>query len=514
MSGGLRVISVDALARASGVVPGVTLADGRALEPNLGAIDFDGPGDAEALEKLAAWGRRYTPWSGVDDSFERPPDGCGDLWLDISGCGHLFGGESALLEDLLMRLERNHIAARAAIADTPGAAWAMARFGGGGLPPTKAARQSGERSPRACVATERSPREWALENTILPPNRLRSYLEPLPVLALRLPGPTVEALSKVGLRRIGDLIPLPRAPLAKRFGPELAKRLDQALGSRSEPLSPQAPPVDFIARIAFPECIAQREDIEGTLERLLEILCKQLEKSGLGARKLTLRCDRVDGGRQHLHVGTGHPARKPSHLLRLFREKLDTVEPGFGIEAMVLSAPFTNPMEGQQDDMEGAAQQNGQGAAELVDRLSNKLGNAKVIRLTPQASHIPECASREAPAMEATPANEPAWESLAKPAPRPIKLLTNPVPIEVLASVPDGPPVRFKWQGQHHRIVSAQGPERIAPEWWHLEAGHPDQTTRDYFQVELQDGRRLWLFREGLYRPDNPPRWYVQGVFG
>jgi protein ImuB len=496
MSGGIRVVCVDQQARSLGIVPGVSLNDARALVPNLIAMDLDEAGDWQALEKLAAWCQRYTPWSGVDESFPRPPDGTGDLWLDISGCGHLFGGEPALMEDLLMRFEQNGLTAHAAVADTPGSAWALARFG-----PVEA----------TCGTKNNG-------GLIVPSQHLRALLEILPMAALRLPGSTLEALSKVGLRRVGELTCMARAPLVKRFGMTLATRLDQALGHMSEPLSPQDSPVDFSSRIAFAEGIARREDIDRALQHLLEDLCQRMEVAGQGARTLVLSCERMDSTSQIIEVGTSRPARRPPHLARLFHEKLDHLDPGFGIEVMILTAPLVAPMKAEQSSMDGDACEEREGVvSELVDRLGNKLGGGQVVTLKPQASHIPEKASTEKAAGETAGKDSLDWPAVKKTTPRPLRLLNRPAAIEALAMVPDGPPIRFTWKGRQHRVMKVEGPERIAPEWWQLDvtdrSANASQATRDYFRVELEDGQRLWLFREGLYEARRTPRWFIQGVF-
>ncbi len=496
MSGGIRVVCVDRKARDLGIVSGVSLNDARALVPNVTTMELDEAGDRQALEKLAAWCQRYTPWSGVDESFLRPPDGAGDLWLNISGCGHLFGGETALMEDLLMRLERNGLTARAAVADTPGGAWALARFGS--LEPCRGTKFSG--------------------GLVAPSRQLRSLLEPLPMAALRLPGSTLEALSKVGLRRIGELSGLARAPLVKRFGTELAVRLDQIFGHVSEPVSPQAHPVDFSSRMTFADGIARREDIERALQHLLDDLCRKMEAAGQGARTLILLCERMDSTWHVMDVGTSRPARRAAHLARLFHEKLNHLDPGFGIEVMTLRASLTAPMRGEQTSMDrDGGETHASGVSELVDRLGNKLGGERVVYLKPHASHIPEKASMEIAAAQAQEKNGPDWSALKKPTPRPLRLLTRPAPVEAMAMVPDGPPIRFTWKGRQHRVIRVEGPERIAPEWWQAgvadRSAHAAHATRDYFRVELEDGQRLWLYREGLYGASQTTRWFVQGVF-
>ena len=304
-AGRALVASVDAVAAANGVAPGLSLADARAMVPALRVRPADPAGDAAALDRLAEWSTRYTPWTAVEAS----DDGNGaGLWLDVTGCAHLFGGEATLLGDLLARLNRFGHAARAAIADTPGAAWAAARFiddpqGAGIVLASKAARD---------------------------------HLIPLPVAALRLPAAMAAELQRLGLRRVGDLLPMPRTSLARRFGCLLADRLDQALGLLDEPLSPRRSVALHQARLAVAEPLLTAEGIAEALRRLLRRLCRQFDAEQVGARRLELALYRVDGTVQRTGIGTSRPNREPQALERLFAERIVKIDPGFGIEAMTL----------------------------------------------------------------------------------------------------------------------------------------------------------------------------------
>ncbi len=469
-------------AQAAGVVPGLPLADARALVPGLHTAEADPAGDGRALAALADWCGRYTPWTAVNGG-----DG---MWLDISGCAHLFGGETALLEDLGGRLKGLGFHGLAAAADTPGAAWAVARF---------ADRRTG-------VAI------------IVSAGKTRQALAPLPVAGLRLPPATVEGLSRVGLRRIGDLLGLPRAPLAARFGETLVKRLDEALGRTDEPISPRRPTPPMRARLAFAEPIGRAEDIRAAARRLLDDLCARLERAHRGARRLELALYRVDGTVARARVGTSRPTRDAHHLERLFTEKLEGLDAGFGVEVMVLAATAADPLAPVQTALHtgrGAAAGDGDGVARLVDRLGNRLGPESVVRLVPRASHVPERACREVSAL-APPAPAASTPATSGPPPRPLHLLPWPEPIEVMAPVPDHPPVMFRWRRRRHRVARADGPERIGPEWWLEEPGDafsPQRRIRDYYRVEDTEGRRFWLYREGLYRPGVEPAWYLHGFF-
>lgn len=472
------------VAVAGGVFPGMTLSHARAVLPGLRTFAADPPADARTLAGLAAWCERYTPWAAAD--------GADGIWLDATGCTHLCGGEDAMLADLVRRLDGLGFRARAALADTPGAAWAAARF----------MAAAGEETVVIAAGAR----------------AMRQALRPLPVKALRLDAATADGLERVGLRRIGDLYSLPRAPLAARFGEAPARRLDQALGRLDEPLSPRRPAAPFRARLVFAEPIADGEDIVRATRHLLAELGRGLAAAERGARRLELVLFRTDGTRAEAAIGTSRPLRDAAPLLRLFEDKLAGIDAGFGIEAMVLAATAVDPLPPVQAGL-GRAETPAEGIHRLVDRLANRLGAGEVVRLQRYASHIPERACRAVPALDGAPAAPPAPEDMPPLPARPPYLLVSPEPIEAVAPIPDHPPMLFRWRRRTHRVRHATGPERIAPEWWRRAAdegapGAEDAARlRDYYRVEDESGQRFWLFREGLYRPDRPPRWYLHGFF-
>lgn len=486
----MRIVAACPVAQVGGVVPGLPLPDARAMLPGLLTVEADPKIDARVLDSLAVWCGRYTPWTSVDN--DGGGAGAGAIWLDITGCAHLFGGETSLLRDLVVRFRRLGFSARAAIADTPGTAWAVARF----------------------ATMEKS------GITIVPPSRLRWALSPLPVAGLRLDAAAIEGLGRVGLRHIGDLLKQPRAPLAARFGEAVIERLDQALGRRGEPLSPRIPIPPLMARRAFAEPIARAEDIGEVIRYLLDELCAQLEKRQQGARRLGLVLYRSDGTHTGLQIGTSRAVRDADHLERLFREKIEKIDPGFGIEVMILCVPTSDVLGAVQIGLESDRADRTEDLARLVDRVGNRLGANRISRFAARASHIPEKACCEIPALAAKPAipHEALENGEFRPTrPRPVHLLPWPEPVEVMAPVPDHPPVMFRWRRCQHRVVQADGPERMGPEWWlqerPLDAASNEATTRDYYRVEDTEGRRFWLYREGLYKPGLSPRWYMHGMF-
>ena len=463
--GGLVITGCNLLAARIGVQIGMKLADARALEPQLVAIDDDPIRDHRALEALTEWCERFTPFAALN-----PPGG---VFLDITGCAHLFGGEQALLHRLLGSLQQIGYESYAAIADTPGSAWAMARY---------------------VANPDRA-------GIVVPAARQTEALAALQVASLRISSQNETALQRLGLRQIGDLYPMKRAALAKRFGAELLLRYDQALGNVAEPISPRQPAVAHTAKELFVEPITTRDAIEASTYRLLETLCHTLHEAGRGARQIELRWWRVDGITDRLEVGTSAPSRAAKHLMRLFAERFDHINPGFGIEGIALSAIRTDVIIATQSDLE--RQQGTADLASFVDCITNRLGPNAVTRFAPAESWLPEHAvSKVSPVAKSLPApkiNQP---------PRPLRLLSRPQRVEVVAMLPDEPPVLMRWKGSPHRIVRAEGPERIEPEWW--KRGEP---SRDYYRVEDQDGRRYWVYRAGTYNADHPPRWYLHGLF-
>jgi protein ImuB len=474
-SRGVRhLIAVGMRGEAQGLSPGQTLTAARAVCPALVPVDADPVADEAALARLAAWCERYTPMGAPD-----PPD---RLWLDITGCTAVFASEAELVQDLATRLERNAIPCRLAIAGTTGAAWALAHAG--------------------------------KDRTILPSGEEKAALADLPITSLRLDAGTVAGLRRLGLRTVQDLLRIPRAQITARFGALPVLRLDQALGAMEEAIDWPRQPIEWHERLAFVEPIGTPEDLGRALARLAERLCCRLADQDKGGQRFVARFFRVDDVVPRIAVSTALPVRDPAYLHKLLCEKLDTVDPGFGIEVIVLEAEAVAPLPAPQTRLvDVAAQDAGDRLAGVVDTLANRLGTDRVSRVAPYASHVPERAVRRVPPL---PVKQPSW--VGDPAaPRPIRLLRRPEEIEVIAPVPDDPPIRFRWRGVSHRVRAAAGPERIAAEWWRgKRSGKRPETDliRDYYRVEDSDGARFWIFRAGLHAEDRMPRWYLHGLFG
>jgi protein ImuB len=477
VKGALRIHAVNDDAARLGLVPGLALADARARYPRIAVADAEPDADACLLDAIADWCDRYTPLIGLD-----PPDG---LLLDITGCAHLFGGEERLCRDILARLARQGLSARAAVADTVGCAWAVARHG----------------------------------DSVIPSNQTRDVLLPLPLAALRIPDETIAALAQVGLKHIADVIDRPRAPLAARFGEDFVRRLDQATGREDEPIAPRLPVPPYVTERRFAEPIAREEDVLGTIEQLARELARLLERRGEGARILQAALFRTDGKVHRIAAGTGAPLREPSRIRALFVERLaaigDECDPGFGYDVIrlgALSAERCDPAQIGLATPDHAAE-----LVHLIDRLGARFWLRRVTRLVPHDTHIPEfaataVAAANRPRLALLPENQQRiFQDTLAPI-RPIRLLERPEPIEATAQVPDGPPIQFTWRYVNYKVAHAEGPERIAMEWWRDEQGR--KLTRDYFRVESKEGIRAWLYRNGPYIPaPERSQWYLHGLF-
>ncbi len=464
-----EVVAVNAAAIRTGLRVGMPATKAQALVKELVIHHADPVADAEALERLAVWALRYSPVVAADD-----PDG---LVIDATGASHLHGGEDAMLGDMISRLEAVGIAARAAIADTRGAAHALARF---------AAR------PKLFV-TERESAE-----------RIR----PLPIAALRLPRDTVDDLRKLGFERISDLLATPRAPLTLRFGPELGRRLDQATGRTGDPIEPVRTPDIVETQQLFAEPIGAPETIARYVAKLTVKLCQELELRGLGARRLDLLFGLVDNRVQAIRVGTARPVRDVKRLTRLLCDKIEKVDPGFGIEIMRLAATAAEPFATKQA-ISSLIDEPEADVSGLIDILSNRVGETRLYRFAPVASDVPERSVHRVAA--AAPDTGGGWPTHW---PRPARLLAPPEPIETVALLPDHPPVHFTWRGTRRRVRRADGPERVFGEWWKRDAELI--AVRDYFQVEDDAGERYWIFRagDGEDAATGSHKWFLHGIFG
>jgi len=482
---GPRIEAANDLGHAAGARAGMMLADARTLCPELKVAPADPAGDRDFLEKLAIWSQRWGPWSALD-----PPDG---VLVDITAAAHLFGGEERLLKDVEAAFAKRKLVARAAIAPTAGAAWALARFA----------------PPRAIVGPKEDP--------------MRS-LGDLPVAALRLDTDVLTVLRRLGLKRLNDLTVIVsnadgsgsaggRDALQRRFRSRKSPsanpliRLDQLLGRVPEPLLPVVAHTMPMVQRRLLEPIRHRQLLDRVLSDLAQDMARVLEGRGEGARRLEIGLWRVDGEVLVRQLELAAATRDAKHIVRLFAGKLDDVDAGFGIETVRLRSSWAEPLELEQGAIDKASESHGTSLSACLDRLAARLGSRAVSRPVPHASHIPERAQD----WQAPLARAGASATMQKYQDRPLKMLDRPERIEVLYASPDGHPQRFRWRGKVHEIARVEGPERIAPEWWR-ERSHI--RLRDYYRIEDMRGQRYWIYRHGVINDGRGglPDWYLQGL--
>jgi protein ImuB len=440
------VLAADAAAHDVGIRVGMPASKAQALVQGLVIQDANPAADAEALERLAFWMlQRFAPIVAAD-----PPDG---IVIDSTGADHLHGGEAATLAILVEKL--------------------------------------------ASVGLR-----------VSEPGNAERDVGPLPIAALRLASDMVRDLHVLGFDSVGDVSAQPRAPLALRFGPELGRRLDQATGRLAEPIEPIRPEALIEVRRAFAEPIGAAQTVARYIAQLAAQLCEALERRGLGARRLDLICHRVDSQAQAVRVGIGLPLRDVKRMTRLLCDKIETIDPGFGIEVMTLAATVTEPLLPKQSSS-SLIDQPEPDVSGLIDLLANRVGEKNLYRAAPVASDVPERTVRHIPAL--APETGAEWPGRW---PRPSRLLTRPEAIDTVALLPDHPPASFTWRGVRRRVKRADGPERVFGEWWKRD---PELTAvRDYFRLEDDAGERYWVYRAG--NGEDPltglQRWFLHGIFG
>ena len=508
--------SVSATAAGAGLKPGMALRDASAIAPDLITRPRDEPAEAMFLAGLRRWAGKFSPWVA-----EAPPDG---LVIDLTGCAHLFGGEAALMTQAATDCADLGLSVQAGIADTLGAAWALARFASGSLPgrsgdaidqeaPATRARAAKRKHWTRGGAAPPPRAQGQLPGRIAPPGQTRAAISGLPVTALRLSDAAIAGLSRLGVRRIDDLAGLPRAATARRFGADVVARLDQALGNLPEPVSPARAPDHFAVRLSLPDPIGLEADILAGIDRLLEPLCDRLRARGRGARRVRLQAMRVDAASAVIEVGLARPTANPDRIRPLLALKLGEIDAGYGIDVLRLSVPVSEPVHPVQHagHAEAAArgravmtaQARGVDIDDLIGRLGARIGLEAITRAHPADSHIPE---KTATIMGAA-WSEPATDWPEPPTARPL-ILWPPEP--VMAPDDPMPPVEFRWRRMAHKLAEARGPERIAPEWW-LDDPNWRSGLRDYWQVVTESGDRLWLYY--AHGGTMSGGWFAQGRF-
>ena len=462
--GKMIITATNAIAEAQEVTKGMAVADARAIIPALQVLDDKPDLPDKLLHRIAEWCIRFTPFVAVD-----PPDG---LLLDVTGCSHLWGGDELYLTTIINRLKDRGYTIRAAMADTIGASWAVARFG--------------------------------KESFVIKSGNHSHALLSLPPSALRLEMDTIERLQKLGLRQIKDFISMPRSAIRRRFGNPFIIRLNQALGYEEEITHAVLPVEPYQERLPCLEPIVTATGIEIALRRLLETLCHRLIAEQKGLRIACFKGYRVDGKMEQVSIGTNRPSNNINHLFKLFEDKLCTIEPDLGIELFVLEASKVEDHFAVQERLWN----NNCGLdnlilSELLDRLAGKIGANHIHRYIPDEHYWPERSIKLASSLD-----EKSIIPWKTDRPRPVQLLARPEPIDVTAPIPDYPPMNFRYKGKLHKVIKSDGPERIEQEWWIQEGQH-----RDYYCVEDEEGRRYWLFRSGHYSAGKTYQWFMHGFF-
>lgn len=461
--GRMVITEANSKAKAEGLQPGMVVADARVLVPNIDIKDDQTDLAERLLTKLAHWCIRYTPCLAID-----LPDG---LLLDVSGCSHLWGSEEAYLRSLLDRLKGFGYSVRVAMADTIGTAWAIARYG----------------KVKAIIPTKEHPEALKL----------------LPPIALRLEAGICQRLYKLGLYQIQSFMDMPRSVLRRRFGKSLLLQLDYALGTKEEFILPVQPTEPYLERLPCVEPISTRKGIEIALQTLLEALCGRLQKEGKGVRIALFRGYRVDDKKEEISIRTNHASHNSGHLFKLFDIKIGTIEPALGIELFTLEAKVEDVTTLQETFWTVNSSLESKELAELLDGLQSKFGNGVVHRYLPHEHHLPEHSVRLAHSLDELP--QTSWRVDKW---RPINILQKPEPIDVMAPIPDYPPMNFRYKNRLYHVAKADACERIEPEWWLEEGLH-----RDYYIVEDEEGKRYWIFRLGHYETEVTPLWFIHGFF-
>jgi protein ImuB len=477
-AGQKRVARCCVTARAAGVHPGMTLAEARAICRSR-VSPFDAEKSRRSLELLAQWCLRFSPIVSIDPiplshTIERAglktddaPDG---LLLEITGAGHLFGGEHLMLAEMATRLRRMGFDSRMAVAPTVGAAWAIARFAPHGI-------------------------------AVMGEAELSRGLSLLPTAALRLPRELCAALKQVGIEHIGHLLKLPRESLLARYGEEILMRMDQAWGRLDEMLQPVHPTDPLSVERIFDGAVIQLEAVMLTVEGLLGELSRRLLEKESGVRGVRLEMMRINASPVSHELVIGRASRDPKHLWKLLRPRVENMHMGYGVEAVRLTAYWQERIRHQQL----GARNTGEGDVHdeafdaLLDTLIHRWGSNRVLKAQAAPSYTPEVARSFRPARTETISTEALLF-----VDRPSLLFERPEPAEAVALVPDHPPSYLQWRGQGHELRSGQGPERIVTAWW----GTHRMSTRDYFKVELPGGTWVWAFREL-----ESGRWFVHGMW-
>jgi protein ImuB len=463
----VEVLWCSRQARQLGLRQGMTLAEARAIVPEAAVHEEDAEADRAAVMELARWAEQFTPLVGLE---EGPAPS--SLLLDVTGCAACFGGESQLVAAVQAGFTKQGWHVQVALADTVGAAWALAHFG--------------RPLPYHC-----RPRESGFA------------LLPLPVAGLRLPAPVLARLHQVGVTGIGQLAGLPPAALASRFGTEVCRRLDQALGRLAEPLTVHRPlpPIEVQQELEHPT--SRREEVLMVMQFLLATAAEALRRRCRGARRLDCTLQLQEGGVVRLALELLRPGQLADRWLEMLKCKLEGLQLASAVRCCAVRVTCEEPMPETQEDLYAAGVlARAWDWAALAESLSHRLGREQVSVPRLVADLQPEQAYQLVPVTTALPPGGESvdWTVLRH---RPLWLWPQPRPLMVLALTPPGTPLVVRTGGTDHRVRHAWGPERIETGWW-----RGLDVRRDYYVVEITTGVRWWIFR----RLDDG-RWFWHGCF-
>lgn len=455
-----RLTHINPLGQKAGLRVGMSIPDARAICPQLLTQPSDKMREDLALRALRRWADKLSPIISLDK-----PDG---LFLDISGCSHLFGGEQDMATHAAQRFADMQFETRIGIADTKRCAWALARF-----------------TPQGISIAEQSQSSQALA--------------PLPIEALNIPAKISGDLRRVGLKSVGQLYSIKQSELARRYGLELPQALSKAMGRSHDPLTPHTIDPVYAARMNLPEPIGLKTDLDAVLERLSHSVCKRLEGDKKGARKFTLTVRCVDTGDHDLQIGFARPCFDQGLVKRQFERPLAQLRIKFGADWFRLTAQSLEPIRERQRIIGNDNQDKADDLSQVITSVGNRIGFDRVRRFAPASSHLPE---REFTTQEY--ADQPPVENWPQSKrERPVRVFR---PERLRTIDPGRPPKAFEWRRENYTSKSYLGPERLTSEWW---TDNRD-FIRDYWVVSTAQGPRLWLMTNPASKE---PNWFVAGRF-
>lgn len=432
------------------------------------------------------------------------------LLLDVTGIGDWFGDEQALLTAAVKVLGEQGLQARMAITDTSAAAWAMVRWG------TMARQLPG-----------------GSQTLLIPPGEMMSVVANLPTRALRLDGETAHQLDRLGLRRIADVMELPREGLAARLGSDLLRRIDELTGSVAQTLTMHHAVAEESAVCELEYPTSDREILEHRLRGLVDQISSNLASRRRGALRLVCQLEMVQHPMETIEIGLFAPTSDATHLSRLVIGAMERRHlPGM-VQKVTLMVALGGPLQQYQPTMFGddsiSQVAMRRSLAQMIETLAGRLGRDCVVGIQTSRNPLPESAFKLKPLAGESRSTlslgkgsesrssklksprqtilPPALGPLASdPLRRPLRLFNAPEPIEVLELGPEAVPRRIRVANRVYHVLRHWGPERIETGWW-----DGPQIRRDYYRIELEGGAWWWIFRQ--LSSSSPAIWKLHGQF-